>query len=92
MCVYLSNKHIYTQVIDDVAGKTLLAASTLSKELKGKLKDSDNMDASKAVGKLVADKCLGAGIKIVTFDRNGFIYHGRVRALAEAAREKGLEF
>ena len=91
LCVFLSNKHIYSQVIDDAAGKTLVAASSLSKELKGKIKDTDNILASKAVGELVAQKCLKAGIKQVAFDRNGFIYHGRVRALADAAREKGLE-
>lgn len=92
LCVFLSNRHIYSQVIDDSSGRTMVAASTMSKELKGKLKDTDNIDASKEVGRLVAEKCLKAGIKKVAFDRNGFIYHGRVRALAEAAREKGLEF
>ena len=92
LCVFLSNRHIYSQVIDDTAGRTLVAASTLSKELKGKMKDTDNLDASKKVGELVAQKCLKAGIKRVAFDRNGFIYHGRMRVLADAAREKGLEF
>jgi large subunit ribosomal protein L18 len=91
LCVYLSNRHIYTQVIDDSSGKTLLSASSLSKELKGKLKETDNMEASKRIGKMVAQKCLQAGINKVAFDRNGFLYHGRVRALADAAREQGLK-
>jgi large subunit ribosomal protein L18 len=92
LCVYRSLKHIYVQVIDDAAGRTLLAASTLSPELKGKLKSTKNKDAAKEVGKLVAEKAKAAGIVKVVFDRNGFLFHGRVKLLADAAREAGLEF
>jgi large subunit ribosomal protein L18 len=92
LCVFRSTKHIYVQVIDDAAGKTLAAASTLSPELKGKLKSTKDKDAAKEVGKLVAQKAQAAGIKKVVFDRNGFLYHGRIKLLADAAREAGLEF
>ncbi len=92
LCVFISNRHVYTQVIDDVQGRTLVSASTLCKELSGKLKDTDNQKAAIEVGKLVAHRCLKAGIEKVVFDRNGFLYHGRVRALADAAREAGLKF
>ncbi|HUT54040.1 MAG TPA: 50S ribosomal protein L18 [bacterium] len=92
LCVFRSTKHIYVQVIDDAAGKTLAAASTLSPELKGKLKSTKDKDAAKEVGKLVAEKAQAAGIKKVVFDRNGFLYHGRIKLLADAAREAGLEF
>lgn len=92
LCVYKSLKNIYVQVIDDDQGKTLAAASTLSPELKGKLKSSRDVEAAKAVGKLLAEKTKSAGIDKVVFDRNGFLYHGRLKQLAEAAREGGLEF
>lgn len=92
LTVYRSLKHIYAQVINDVTGQTLAAASTLSKELRGKLKATGNTEAAKAVGELVAHKALEQGIKKVVFDRNGFLYHGRIKTLAEAARHKGLEF
>ena len=92
LCVFRSTKHIYVQVIDDAAGKTLAAASTMSAELKGKLKSTKDKDAAKQVGKLVAEKAQAAGIKQVVFDRNGFLYHGRIKLLADAAREAGLEF
>jgi large subunit ribosomal protein L18 len=92
LCVFFSNRHVYTQVIDDAQSRTLVSASSLSKELRGKLKDTDNRQAAIEVGKLVADRCQKAGIENVVFDRNGFLYHGRVRALADAAREAGLKF
>ena len=92
LSVFRSTKHIYAQVIDDVTGKTLAHASTLSKDLKGTLDDDKKMDAAKKVGALIAKVCKSKGIDKVVFDRNGYLYHGRVSALAEAAREAGLEF
>ena len=92
LSVFRSARHIYAQIIEDVNGRTLVAASTLSGELKDGLKSSGNVEAARAVGVLVAKKALEKGIKKVVFDRNGFRYHGRVKALAEAAREGGLEF
>lgn len=92
LTVYRSLNHVYAQVIVDTKGETLAAASTLSKELKGKLKRMGNTEAAKAVGELVAQKAREKGITEVVFDRNGFPYHGRIKALAEAAREKGLQF
>jgi len=91
LCVYRSLKHIYAQIIDDIEGKTLVAASTLDPALKGTVKSS-NKEAAKKVGELIAQKALDKGIKKVVFDRGGYKYHGRVAALAEGAREKGLEF
>ena len=91
--VYRSLNHIYAQVVDDVAGSTLVAASTRDEALKGGLPSgSGNKEAAKAVGRLVASKAIDKGIKRVVFDRGGYIYHGRVKELAEAAREGGLEF
>lgn len=90
--VYRSLNHMYAQVIDDSTGTTLVAASSLDKEIKGKLEFCGNKAAAKEVGKLVADKAINSGIKKVVFDRGGYIYHGRVKELAEAAREAGLEF
>lgn len=92
LCVFRSQKHIYAQVIDDTLGHTLLEVSSLSSEFKGKLKKTGTKSAAKEIGKAVAQKCLEKGIKKVVFDRNGFLYHGRVQALADAAREAGLEF
>ncbi len=92
LCVFRSLSHIYAQVIDDVAGQTLVAASSLDAEVKDQLKAGSNCDAAKAVGTLVAKKCLEKGIEDVVFDRGGYLYHGRVAALAEAAREAGLKF
>ena len=92
LSVNRSGKHIYAQIIDDAAGRTLAAASSLDAGLKGELKSGGNVDAAKAVGKLVAERATAAGVKIVRFDRGGFIYHGRVKAVAEGAREGGLEF
>jgi len=90
--VFRSIQNIYAQLIDDDRGVTLVAASTLSPELKGKLLSGGNKEAAAAVGELLAKKALEAGIKRVVFDRAGYIYHGRIKALAEAARAGGLEF
>jgi len=90
--VFRSLKQIYAQIIDDNAGITLVAASTLDEALKGPVKLSGNKNGAQAVGKLIAEKALEKGIKSVVFDRGGYIYHGRVKELAEAAREAGLEF
>ena len=92
LSVFRSSLHIYVQIIDDVNGNTLAAASTVDKELKGKIKTGANVDAAKAVGKLIAARAAAKGIKEVVFDRGGYIYHGRVKALADAAREAGLAF
>lgn len=92
LSVYKSNKHLYVQVIDDTVGRTLAFASTRSKELSDKLGDLDKKEAGRLVGKLIAEKAQAANVKRVVFDRNGFPYHGRLAAVAEAAREAGLEF
>jgi large subunit ribosomal protein L18 len=92
LCVFRSNNHIYAQVIDDTAQHTLAAASTLEPDLKGELSSGATRDASAAVGKLVAKRALEKGIAKVVFDRGGNLYHGRIKALAEAAREAGLDF
>lgn len=92
LSVYRSGKNIYVQVIDDVKGVTLASASTLDKELKGNLKTGADKAAAAAVGKLIAERAKAAGITEVVFDRGGYIYHGRVKALADAAREGGLSF
>jgi large subunit ribosomal protein L18 len=91
LSVFRSAKHIYAQVIDDEAGKTLVTASTLDKEIKGSDKMKKAQLAEK-VGQLLAERCLAKNIKAVVFDRNGFIYHGRVAKLADGARAKGLDF
>ena len=88
--VFRSNTNIYAQIIDDKSGKTLCSASSLDKELK--LTNGSNIEAAKAVGALIAKKALAAKIETVVFDRGGYLYHGRVKALAEAAREAGLKF
>ena len=92
LSVFRSSKHIYAQVIDDQSGVTMAAASTLDKSLRGALKSSADKGAAAAVGKLVAERATAAGIKEVVFDRGSYLYHGRVQALADAAREGGLEF
>ena len=92
LCVYRSNAHIYAQVIDDVAGNTLAAASTVEKEIASQIGEMDKKAASKLVGKTVAERALAKGIKEVVFDRGGYIYTGRVAQLAEGAREGGLDF
>ena len=92
MCVYRSNKSIYAQVIDDTKGITLVSASTLDAALRGQLEEVDKSGAAKLVGKLVAERALNAGIKDVVFDRGGYVYTGRVAAVAAGAREAGLNF
>jgi large subunit ribosomal protein L18 len=92
LSVFRSSKHIYAQVIDDVKGETVAAASSIEKDMRGQLKTGANIEAAKAVGKLVAERAGAKGIKDVVFDRGGYLYHGRVKALAEAAREGGLKF
>ena len=92
LTVFRSAKHIYAQVVDDASGKTLAAASTLSRDLKGTLGENNKTDAAKKVGALVAKICLGKQIDKVVFDRNGYMYHGRIKALADAARAAGLKF
>ena len=89
LCVFRSENHIYAQVIDDVAGHTLVAASSVEKEFEG---NGGNVEAAKKVGLKVAERALQKGIEVVVFDRGGYIYHGRVQALADAAREGGLKF
>jgi large subunit ribosomal protein L18 len=92
LCVFRSARHIYAQIIDDDAGRTVVAASTLSKDLPGSEPRLKKTAAAKAVGALVAEKALAAGIQQVVFDRGGYVFHGRLKALATAAREKGLKF
>ncbi|MGD0074655.1 MAG: 50S ribosomal protein L18 [Candidatus Binataceae bacterium] len=92
LSVYRSLHHIYAQVISDDSGRTLAASSTMSPELKDSLKSKRSRAAASVVGKAIAQRCLDLNIKEVVFDRNGFLYHGRVKALAEAARAAGLKF
>jgi large subunit ribosomal protein L18 len=92
LTVFRSSKHIYAQVIDDRTGATLAAASSLEKDMRGGLKTGANVDAAKAVGKLVAERAIKNGITAVVFDRGSYLFHGRVKALADAAREGGLKF
>ena len=91
MSVYRSNKEIYVQLVDDVQGKTLIAASSREKDIAEK-KDITKIEQAKLVGKMIAEKAAANGISQVVFDRNGYLYHGRVKSLAEAARENGLKF
>jgi large subunit ribosomal protein L18 len=90
LCVFRSERHTYVQVISDDTGTTLLAASTLAPDVRGQVKKTATVAAAKAVGEAVAKRCLERGITTAVFDRNGFLYHGRVRAVAEGAREAGL--
>ena len=92
LCVFRSNKHIYAQVIDDTVGSTLAAASTKEASVVKELKSTSNIEAAKAVGKAVAKKAIDKGVTTVVFDRGGYIYHGKVKALADSARETGLIF
>jgi large subunit ribosomal protein L18 len=92
LSVYRSLHHIYVQVISDQSGQTLVAASTVAPELREAAKSKQSVAAAKAVGKAIAERCHEKGISQVVFDRNGFLYHGRVKALADAAREAGLKF
>ena len=92
LSVYRSDKYLYAQVVDDAKGATLAAASSLEKELKGKVKSGKSLETAKIVGALVAKRAIEKGVKEVCFDRGGRIFHGRIKALAEAAREAGLKF
>jgi large subunit ribosomal protein L18 len=92
LSIFRSSKHIYAQVIDDEAGVTITSASSVEKNSRESLKTGASVDAAKAVGKLIAERAQEKGVKDVVFDRGGYLYHGRVRALAEAAREGGLNF
>ena len=92
LSVFRSDKHIYAQIIDDTNATTLVAASSVEKEVKDKVKVTGNVEAAKAVGDLVAKRAVEKGITMVVFDRGGFLYHGKIKALADAAREAGLQF
>ena len=92
LAVFRSNNHMYCQIIDDVAGNTLVAASTLEKDVKAQCEKTNNVDAAKILGTAIAKKALDKGIDTVVFDRGGFIYAGKIQALADAAREAGLNF
>ena len=92
LAVYRSNKNMYAQIIDDETGTTLVSANTLQKDVKESLEKTDDVEAAKAVGTAIAKRALEKGIKEVVFDRAGYIYHGKVQALADAAREAGLDF
>ncbi|NLC38709.1 MAG: 50S ribosomal protein L18 [Clostridia bacterium] len=92
LCVFRSSRHIYAQIIDDTKGHTLVAVSTLEPALRDKLPSTHSKEAAKEVGKLLGEKAVARGISRVVFDRSGYLYHGRVAALAEGAREAGLEF
>ncbi|MBI5328659.1 MAG: 50S ribosomal protein L18 [Deltaproteobacteria bacterium] len=90
--VYRSNNHIYAQIIEDVTGKTLVAVSTISKDIKNKIKDIKKTEAAKKIGEFIAKEAISQGIDKVVFDRGGFLYHGRIKAVADGAREAGLKF
>lgn len=92
LCVFRSNKHMYAQVIDDTVGNTLVSACTLQKDIKAELTNTDDVAAAAALGKAIAKKAIEKGISNVVFDRGGYIYQGKVKALADAAREAGLQF
>ena len=92
LAVFRSNNHMYAQIIDDTVGKTLVSASTLDKDVKAELEKTNNVEAATVVGTVVAKKALEKGITTVVYDRGGFVYEGKVKALAEAAREAGVEF
>ena len=92
LAVFRSNNHMYAQIIDDTVGNTLVAASTMEKSVKAELEKTNNVDAAAYLGKVIAEKALEKGIKTVVFDRGGFIYQVKIKALADAAREAGLEF
>ena len=92
LAVFRSNNHMYAQIIDDIAQNTLVSASTLQKDVKANLEKTNNVEAAAYLGKVIAERAIEKGIKDVVFDRGGFIYHGKVQALADAAREAGLNF
>ena len=92
LAVFRSNNHMYAQIIDDTVGNTLVSASTLQKEVKAELEKTNNVDAAAYLGTVIAKKAIEKGINTVVFDRGGFVYHGKIKALADAAREAGLNF
>ena len=92
LCVFRSNNHMYAQIIDDTVGNTLVSASTLQKDVKANLEKTNDVAAAAYLGKVIGEKAVAAGITTVVFDRGGFVYQGKIQALAEAAREAGLEF
>ena len=92
LAVFRSNNHMYAQIIDDTVGNTLVAASTVEKEVKAELEHTNNVDAAAYLGKIIAKRAMDKGITEVVFDRGGFLYHGKIKALADAAREAGLVF
>ncbi len=92
LCVFRSLKYMYAQIVDDVKGTTLVSASTAEKDVRGDMKQGGNIEASKLVGKAIAERAKEKGIEAVVFDRGGYLYHGRIKAVAEAARESGLKF
>jgi large subunit ribosomal protein L18 len=92
LCIFRSSKYMYAQIIDDLKGITLVAASTAEKAVRGDLKQAGNIKAAKLVGKTIAERAKAKGIETVVFDRGGYLYHGRIKAVAEAARESGLKF
>ncbi len=92
LAVFRSNNHMYAQIIDDTAGNTLVSASTVQKDVKAELEKTNDVAAAAYLGKVIAKRALDAGITTVVFDRGGFVYHGKIKALADAAREAGLEF
>lgn len=92
MVVFRSNKQIYVQVIDDEQGKTIVAAASNDKELAAQCKGKNGTEAAAIVGKAIAERCIAKGVKVISFDRGGYLFHGRVKSLADAAREGGLEF
>lgn len=92
LAVFRSNKHIYAQVIDDTIGNTIVSASTMETDVKNKIEKTSDIEAAKVVGAAIAKKALDKGINTVVFDRGGYVYHGKVKALADAAREAGLQF
>ncbi len=92
LSVFRSSKHIYAQIIDDAKGETIAAASSIEKDLRGSLKTGADIEAAKVIGKLLAERAVSKGVKDILFDRGGYIFHGRVTALADAAREAGLNF
>ena len=92
MCVFRSGKHIYAQIINDIEGRVIVSASSLTKEFQEKAKKGSSIESAKIVGAIIADKALAKDLSQVVFDRNGYLYHGRIKALADAAREGGLKF
>jgi len=92
LCIFRSSKYVYVQIVDDSQGRTLAAASSAEKEVRGDLKQGGNIQASKLLGKAIAERAKAKGIETVVFDRGGYLYHGRIKAVAEAAKEAGLKF